>query len=117
MGVLSSHSLALTSVSAAFAEKGSVEASDVKIDPIAVVGAALGGGGASKVGQGVSNMTMKPIVGQTMEKAGAPTAAGLAAGAAVEGAIMGTVDSISQEITPIVNDVMDLPSGESLLGF
>ena len=43
--------------------------------------------------------------------------AGLAAGAAVEGAIMGTVDSISQEITPIVNDIMDLPSGESLLGF
>ena len=83
-------------------EKGieNVSLSDVKVDATTTVAGGLGAGAGGLVAKGVANSTMKPIVGQTLQQAGAPTAAGTTVGAVVEGAIIGT----AEKVAPMVED-------------
>ena len=91
---------AVGSAATAAMDKGieNVSLSDVKVDATTTVAGGLGAGGGSVVAKGVANMTMKPIVGQTLKQAGTPTAAGTAAGAVVEGAIIGA----SEKVAPVI---------------
>ena len=93
---------AIGSTTTAAMEKGieNVSLSDVKVDATTTVAGGLGAGAGGLVAKGVANSTMKPIVGQTLQQAGAPTAAGTTAGAVVEGAIIGA----AEKVAPMVED-------------
>lgn len=88
------------SVSNAALDKGvaNVSISDVKVDATTTALGALGAGVGGQVGRGVSYMTMRPVIGQTLEKSGAPTVGGMVAGAVVEGAIVGGAEKAAPAV-------------------
>ena len=93
---------AIGSTATAAMEKGieNVGLSDVKVDPVTTVAGGLGAGTGGFIAKQVANSTMKPIVGQTLQQAGAPTTTGIVVGAVVEGAIIGG----SEKAAPIIAD-------------
>jgi hypothetical protein len=73
--------------------------SDVKIDAVTTIAGGLGAAGGGFVAKGIAGKTMKPIIGtKPLSQAGAPHAAGLTAGAVVEGAIIGTAEKVAPKI-------------------
>src|SRR5690606_28019593 len=99
---------AIGSTATAAMDKGveNVTLGDVKVDATTTVAGGLGAGAGGLVAKGVANMTMKPIVGQTLSQAGAPTTAGTVAGAVVEGAIIGTAEKVAPKIEEKVKEVL-----------
>ena len=98
---------AVGSVATAAVEKGvaNVSTADIKVDPVTTVLGGVGAGIGGAVGKGVSQMTMRPIVGQTLDKAGAPTTAGLVAGSVTEGAINSGVEKLAPAVTETMNKI------------
>jgi len=94
------------SASNAAIDKGpaNVSMSDVKVDTTTTVLGGIGAGVGGQVGKGISQMTMRPIIGQTLEKAGTPTTAGMVAGSVVEGAIVGGAEKAAPAVSKAVND-------------
>lgn len=92
------------STTTAAIEKGieNVELSDVTIDPVTTAAGGLGAVAGAQVGNGVAQMTRQAIIGNTVEQAGMPTVAGLAAGAAVEGAVGAAVEMAGP---PVANGI------------
>jgi RHS repeat-associated protein len=93
----------------AVADKGieNISLSDVKVDAVTTVAGGLGAGLGGIVAKGVANMTMKPLVGQsvkTLSQLGGPTNAGLAAGAVVEGAVIGAAEKVAPVIKEAIKD-------------
>lgn len=88
---------AIGSVTNAAMDKGilNVSVSDIEVDPITTVAGAVGAGVGGVVGKGVASLTARSVVGNTLEAAGTPTAAGLTAGAVIEGAIVGGAESVA----------------------
>jgi uncharacterized protein RhaS with RHS repeats len=82
-----------------------VSLSDVKVDATTTFAGRLGAGTGGLVAKGVANLTMKPIVGQTLGQAGAPTTAGIAAGAVVEGGIIGAAEKVAPIIVEKVKEL------------
>lgn len=107
--VASAGGQAVGSVASAAVEKGvtNVTTADVKVDPVTTVLGGVGAGVGGVVGKGVSQMTMRPIVGQTLDKAGAPTAAGMAAGSVTEGAVIGGAEKIAPQVSEALNKIDD----------
>jgi hypothetical protein len=89
-------------------EKGvqNVSLSDVKIDATTTVAGGLGAGAGGAVSKGVASMTMRPIVGQTLSKAGTPTTGGIVAGAVTEGAITGAAEKVSPVVEAKVHEYL-----------
>ena len=112
-GLASAGGQATGSAMTAAMKKGiaNVTREDIKVSPVTTALGAVGAGGGGLVGQGVAQSTMRPIVGQSLTKAGGQTTAGVGAGAIVEGTIIGTMErgsslvgSAIEKATPIVTD-------------
>jgi RHS repeat-associated protein len=91
------------SAASAYVEKGTVTTSDIKVSATTTALGALGSGAGSVVGKGIANSTQQAIIGNTVQAAGTPTAAGLTVGAVAEGAIGGG----AEKSAPVVDAVVD----------
>jgi RHS repeat-associated protein len=89
---------------------GNVSMSDVKVDATTTALGALGGGVGGQVGKGISQLTSRPIIGQTLEKGGTPTTAGLVTGSVVEGAIIGGAEKSTQAVKDTAQKVKEAVS-------
>jgi hypothetical protein len=75
----------------------------VLADRVGAVGAGVG----AQVGKEVARMTMRPIIGQTLEKAGGPTTIGLVSGALAEGTIIGGAENLAPPVTEWVQQAVE----------
>jgi RHS repeat-associated protein len=105
--VASAGGQAVGSAASAAVEKGvaNVTAADINVDPVTTALGGVGAGVGGVVGKGVSQMTMRPIVGQTLDKAGTPTVAGMVAGSVTEGAVIGGAEKLASKVSETLNKV------------
>ncbi|GFE89473.1 RHS repeat domain-containing protein [Steroidobacter agaridevorans] len=107
--VASAAGQALGSTTTAAMEKGleNVELSDVKVSATTTAAGALGAGVGGVVGKGIASMTTRGVIGQSLELAGTPTTAGVAAGTVVEGAVIGVAESAAPAIDDMAKKTIE----------
>lgn len=93
---------AVGSAANAAVEKGveNVIASDIKVSSAVTVAGASGTVIGGLVGKGVASITSQSLIGNSLEAAGTPLAAGLVAGAVVEGVISGAAEKVATPSSP-----------------